>query len=106
MEAVTIQDLIDYHLKGAAAMPDKGNANTYRARAEWHKAAAKLLQSVPTTVDLANADADGFRNGRASVVVELPKAQSEDGDSWSPIWSSCLEQCRAAIIAAGGSVKE
>lgn len=79
METVTIQDLIDRHLKGAAEceayaatdMPDKGNAKTYRARAEWHKAAAALLQSVPTTVDLANADADGFRNGRASVVVEL-----------------------------------
>lgn len=56
-----------------------------------------------TTVDLANADADGFRNGRASVVVELPKG----GNMWNdePVVIARADAV-AAIIAAGGSVKE
>lgn len=123
METVTIQDLIDRHMKGAAEceayaatdMPDKGNAKTYRDRAEWHKAAAALLQSVPTTVDLANADADGFRNGRASVVVELAtitvdlseaREEAAKGCGGSDMGDAVLAAAIKAIIAAGGSVKE
>jgi len=63
-----------------------------------------------TIVDLANADADGYRNGRASVVVELPKmptAQRTDEEAtFSAGGCDMLRKCRAAILAAGGSVKE
>jgi hypothetical protein len=63
-----------------------------------------------TAVDMANAARDRFRDGAASVVVELPSRQSltvdlemmndPDGDYLD------YEKAVAAIIAAGGRVKE
>lgn len=73
----------------------------------WNKRTPSI-----TTVDLANADADGFRNGRASVVVELPKIMEDPGPvagmsrKWSEGWNESREASKLAIIAAGGSVKE
>lgn len=66
-------------------------------------------EEVPqfTAVDMANADADGYRNGRASVVVELPNIDDPDcGARVSFHLGAYKTQCRQAIIAAGGSVKE
>lgn len=66
-------------------------------------------QSRITTVDLANADADGFRNGRASVVVELPKMYPHGetlNSSAKAAYNDAVRLCRRKIIAAGGSVKE
>lgn len=60
-----------------------------------------------TTVDLASADASGYRNGRESVVVELPMKYSDDSvDPECMAYNDAVDLCRAAIIAAGGSVKE
>lgn len=36
-----------------------------------------------------------------SIVVELPKAESDDGESWDPCWKYGVRQCREAIEAAG-----
>lgn len=70
------------------------------------------FSTVPTIVDLANADADGYRNGRASVVVELPKRPKRIA-GLTPLveahidgFAACLDECRAAIEAAGGTVRE
>lgn len=56
-----------------------------------------------TAVDMATAVADGFRDGAASIVIELPDAfdKYESGDFM--YWAEDIEK---AIIAAGGSVKE
>jgi hypothetical protein len=61
-----------------------------------------------TAVDIATADADGFRNGRASVVVELPELRGAKGgyQNFDLGRDEGIEECRAAIIAAGGSIKE
>lgn len=63
-----------------------------------------------TAVDMTTAAAQGFRDGRASVVVELPKmptAQRTDEEAtFSAGGCDMLRKCRAAILAAGGSVKE
>lgn len=56
-----------------------------------------------TTVDLASADASGYRNGRASVVVELPDRFDPNGGGDWAMWEDLVIK---AIIAAGGSVKE
>lgn len=48
-----------------------------------------------TAVDMANAARDGFRDGAASVVVELPF-----------LFPYYRQEVVAAIIAAGGSVKD
>lgn len=72
---------------------------------------------APTIVDLANADADGYRNGRASVVVELPELRGDsDADDIAGVglvipmfdrgYDEAIEECKAAIIAAGGTVRE
>ena len=55
-----------------------------------------------TAVDMANAARDGFRDGAASVVVELKVPASEAEKRWWVV----LADCRNAIIAAGGSVKD
>lgn len=56
-----------------------------------------------TAIDMATAAAQGFRDGRASVVVELPDAfdKHESGDFM--YWAEDVEK---AIIAAGGTIKE
>jgi hypothetical protein len=54
-----------------------------------------------TAVDMANAARDGFRDGKASVVVELP--QPFDGGDFTMYDGLEIKE---AIIAAGGSVKE
>lgn len=70
-----------------------------------------------TAVDMASAAADGFKDGRASVVVDLKsiKRDTEDeGEDGSYIltecrdetWAECLAACRAVIIHAAESVKE
>ena len=63
---------------------------------------------APTIVDLANADADGYRNGRASVVVELPKRCTDlrYHSEYIRGQANMLEDCKEAIIAAGGTVRE
>lgn len=50
-----------------------------------------------TAVDMANAAADGFRDGAASVVVDI------DLEEWP---TSLANQIKRAIEAAGGRVKE
>lgn len=55
-----------------------------------------------TAVDMANAARDGFRDGAASVVVELPSVDP----ACPPLPIPYVEACKQAIIAAGGSVKD
>lgn len=54
-----------------------------------------------TAVDMPNAARDGFRDGAASVVVELKVPASEAEKRWWVV----LADCRDAIIAAGGRAK-
>lgn len=54
-----------------------------------------------TAVDMATAAAEGFRDGQASVVVDLEGIDITCTAGWNA-WKAC----RAAIIAAGGKVKE
>lgn len=56
-----------------------------------------------TAVDMANAAADGFRDGAASLLPVLEMARSYVGFEGS---DAELAQLEAAIIAAGGSVKK
>lgn len=80
------------------------------------KIPATTMQPDPATgytaVDMATAAAEGFRDGQASVVVELPQGPMHI-DGHTPFvegtingFNLGLDQCRAAIIAAGGKVKE
>lgn len=57
-----------------------------------------------TAVDIATAAAEGFRDGRDSVVVELPSVQCIRLNGYC--YEEVLEVCKRAIIAAGGKVKE
>ena len=73
-----------------------------------------------TAVDMTTAAAQGFRDGAASVVVELPDYDSIvfdraldipayaeiNTDIMRQVYQSLHRQAQAAIIAAGGSVKE
>lgn len=62
-----------------------------------------------TRVDMANAARDGFRDGVASVVVELPKMfplQEAVNDNQKAAYNDGVRLCRRRIIAAGGRVKE
>lgn len=63
-----------------------------------------------TAVDMATAAADGFRDGVKSVVVILPglagPTKAFNDESMDSGFDEAIEQCREAIIAAGGSVKE
>lgn len=62
------------------------------------------LTSGYTAVDMTTAAAQGFRDGVASVVVELPEVPTA---SFDPLFAFAYAQkCREAIIAAGGRVKE
>lgn len=54
-----------------------------------------------TAVDMTTAAAQGFRDGRDSVVVELPSL-TVDGPDAAELYADVIE----AIIAAGGKVKE
>ena len=57
-----------------------------------------------TAVDMTTAAAQGFRDGAASVVVELPPVHADAYDPLAEV--AYAERCREAIIAAGGRVKE
>ena len=70
-----------------------------------------------TAVDMTTAAAEGFRDGRASVVVELPELRGDfDADDIAGVglvipmfdrgYDEAIEECKAAIIAAGGTVRE
>jgi hypothetical protein len=69
-----------------------------------------------TAVDVATAAADGFRDGRASVVVVLPPSypvlEEPDeamDDSYMDAYHAAngmRHACKQAIIATGGRVKE
>lgn len=61
----------------------------------------KGLEAKYTAVDMASAAADGFRDGRASVVVDLSFIDIRPSYGWK-----VFQACKEAIIAAGGSVKE
>lgn len=54
-----------------------------------------------TAVDMTTAAAEGFRDGQASVVVDLEGIDITCTAGWNA-WKAC----RTAIIAAGGKVKE
>jgi len=66
------------------------------------------LEALYKAVDMATAAADGFRDGRASVVVALPELRGASGgyQNFDLGRDEAIDECRAAIIAAGGSVKE
>lgn len=88
-------------------MGESVNTGEWRKRSDGLVELVVLRHPAPTIVDLANADADGYRNGRASVVVELPAIDDPDcGARVSFHLGAYRAQCRQAIIAAGGSVKE
>ncbi len=61
------------------------------------------LEAQYTAVDMTTAAAQGFRDGVASVIVEFPPARYLPG-STVPLLH--IDEVKAAIIAAGGSVKE
>lgn len=67
-------------------------------------------QTQYTAVDMATAAAEGFRDGAKSVVVTLPDlagpTKAFNDESMDSGFDEAIEQCREAIIAAGGSVKE
>lgn len=56
-----------------------------------------------TAVDMTTAAAQGFRDGVASVVVELPEHFEFDNPGEA---IEVLKRCREAILAAGGRIKE
>jgi len=58
-----------------------------------------------TAVDMATAAADGFRDGAASVVVELPEWAGA-GEFYFSTPVMARHAVLTAIIAAGGRVKE
>ncbi len=62
-----------------------------------------------TAVDMTTAAAQGFRDGQASVVIELPALyprHDADCDVRCASFNNGVLACREAIIAAGWSVKE
>lgn len=120
MENKDLQGLVkikDYHVEAAKKMVAysqtegmrPNDTKHYQKRAQEHLDMVDVLQALilappaPTTVDLANADADGYRNGRKSVVVELPSLQCININEYTA-WEA-VSACKRAIIAAGGSVK-
>lgn len=133
MENKDLQGLVkikDYHVEAAKKMIGysqtegmrPNDKKHYEKRAKEHLDMVDVLQALilappaPTIVDLANSDADGYRNGRESVVVELPELRGDsDADDIAGVglvipmfdrgYDEAIEECRAAIIAAGGSVK-
>jgi len=48
----------------------------------------------------------GWQASRWTLVIELPKADSDDGESWDQLWKYGVKQCRQAIEAAGVKVKQ
>ncbi len=56
-----------------------------------------------TAVDMTTAAAQGFRDGQASVVVELPPPRYLPGSTFPLLH---VDEVKAAIISAGGSMKE
>lgn len=89
----------------------------FRSDAQGHVDMWNSRVPVPTIVDLANADADGYRNGRASVVVVLPELCGDsNADDIAGVglvipmfdrgYDEAIDACKAAIIAAGGTVRE
>ncbi len=67
------------------------------------------LETGYTAVDMTTAAAQGFRDGVASVAIELPALYPRydaDCDVRCASFNNGVLACREAIIAAGGSVKE
>lgn len=78
------------------------HSEVQRDWAVW-KASRASLPTQYTAVDMATAAADGFRDGAASVVVELP----EDAPLLYELRRLVfLDDVVAAIKAAGGRAKE
>ncbi|MCF7536176.1 hypothetical protein [Pseudomonas petrae] len=44
---------------------------------------------------------DAWQASRAALVIELPKPESDEGESWDGCWKYGIKQCREAIEAAG-----
>lgn len=72
--------------------------------------AAAINASGYTAVDVQTAAADGFRDGRASVVVDAPALSDIERDlapdGFDQGWRFANSRWNKAIIAAGGTVKE
>jgi len=92
---------------GIAADGQYDNPVVHHAWWAW-QASRESLPATYTAIDMTTAAADGFRDGAASVVVELKRLvlttdldmmEHEDGDYLD------YEAVVASIIAAGGSVK-
>ena len=67
-----------------------------------------------TAVDMTTAAAQGFRDGAASVVVDLPEVMKtrpfqtidRGSDNFKAGFNMAIRLSGAAILAAGGTVKE
>ncbi len=118
---VTIQDLIEFHRRGADNCeaysrtddPDKQTEKHYAKRSTWHQQAVDFLRGCASTgytaVDMTTAAAQGFRGGVASVVMDLPKLYSvsdSECDDRCAHFNRGVLACHDAIIAAGGKVAE
>ncbi len=67
------------------------------------------LETGYTAVDMTTAAAQGFRDGVASVVIELPKrysASDSECDDRCEHFNRGVLACREAIIASGWKVAE
>jgi hypothetical protein len=46
-----------------------------------------------------------WQASRETLLIELPKPESEEGESWDGCWKYGVKQCREAIESAGVKVK-
>lgn len=46
-----------------------------------------------------------WQASREALVIDLPKPESEEGESWDGCWKYAVKQCREAIEATGVKVK-
>lgn len=58
-----------------------------------------------TGTGLAQLKWESRQASRETLVIELPKPDSDDGDSWDQCFKSGVSQCRAAIHAVGVKTK-
>lgn len=73
-------------------------------RQMYEQEAPRTEQSTGyTAVDMTTAAAQGFRDGQVSIVIELPQSRYLPGSN-VPLLH--VDEVKAAIIAAGGKVKE